>query len=105
MKHYRFFAGLAVVAVLLLSAGCAPEGHSLKEIAEISGQKVPGFWLGLWHGAIFPITFIISLFNESVGVYEVVNSGKLYNFGFLLGLFGSIGGMAKNSVRSRDKSR
>ena len=103
MKHFRFFAGLAVIAVLLLSAGCAPEGHDLKLVADISGQKPAGFWLGLWHGIIFPITFIISLFNEKVGVYELFNSGKLYNFGFILGLFASIGGMAKNSVKSKHK--
>ncbi len=47
--------------------------------------KVAGFWLGLWHGLIAPITFIVSLFSNSVSLYEVHNSGGWYNFGFVLG--------------------
>lgn len=103
MKHVRIFAVLAILALLLFSAGCAPNGNNFKLIQELTGEKPAGFWLGLWHGMIFPITFIISLFNEKVGVYEVYNVGKLYNFGFILGLFGSIGGMAKNAAKSKQK--
>ena len=50
-----------------------------------------GFWLGVWHGIIAPLTFIISLFTESVTLYEVHNNGAWYDFGFVLGagiLFG-----------------
>ena len=34
---------------------------------------------------ILPIIFLVSLFRDSVNVYEVHNSGGWYNFGFLLG--------------------
>ena len=34
---------------------------------------------------ILPISFIFSLFNDKVTIYEVHNSGGWYNFGFLLG--------------------
>lgn len=44
-----------------------------------------GFWLGFWQGVIAPITFIVSLFTDSVNVYEVHNNGNWYNFGFVLG--------------------
>ena len=44
-----------------------------------------GFWAGVWHGMIKPITFFVSLFNEGVGIYETHNTGRGYNFGFLLG--------------------
>lgn len=103
MKHTRILVGLALLALLLFSAGCAPHGNDFKLVQELTGQKPAGFWLGLWHGIIFPITFIISLFNDKVGVYEVFNSGKLYNCGFFLGLVSSIGGMAKNTVKSKDR--
>ena len=53
---------------------------------------VAGFWSGFWHGLIAPITFIVSLFKEDVGVYEVHNNGKWYTFGFLLGLMIVFGG-------------
>ena len=51
-----------------------------------------GFWAGLWHGIIAPITFIISLFNPDVKMYETNNNGGWYDFGFLLGVSGSGGG-------------
>lgn len=64
------------------------------ELENIENQegKVAGFWLGLWHGLIAPITFIISLFKEDIGVYEVHNNGRWYNFGFIFGLIIIFGG-------------
>jgi len=44
-----------------------------------------GFWAGVWHGLIMPITFLVSLFNEGVGIYETHNVGRPYDFGFVLG--------------------
>jgi len=40
------------------------------------GGSVAGFWLGLWHGLIAPITFVISLFSDNVNFYEVHNNGN-----------------------------
>jgi hypothetical protein len=51
-----------------------------------------GFWAGVWHGMIMPITFLVSLFNEGVGIYETHNAGKPYDFGFLLGASMAFGG-------------
>ena len=51
-----------------------------------------GFLAGLWHGLIFPITFIVSLFNMNVRIYETKNSGRWYDFGFLIGASSSLGG-------------
>lgn len=45
-----------------------------------------GFWLGLWHGVISPITFLVSLFNPAVNIYEIHNSGHWYDFGFMVGI-------------------
>lgn len=42
--------------------------------------------MGLWHGAISGFTFIGSLFDSSLSVYEVRNNGGWYNFGFLWGV-------------------
>ena len=51
-----------------------------------------GFWAGLWHGIISPITFIVSLFMPGVRIYEINNRGRLYDFGFLLGVSAAFGG-------------
>jgi hypothetical protein len=51
------------------------------------------FLFGLWHGFIAPITFVVSLFSETVRVYAVPNTGIGYDFGFMLGLGGFSGGI------------
>ena len=75
----------------------APEANELVNTANTKGN-VAGFWQGLWHGLVAPVTLVISLFNKDVGVYEVHNNGAGYNFGFLFGLmmiFGGGGGGGK----------
>jgi hypothetical protein len=57
--------------------------------------------LGLWHGIIVPVTFVISLFTDDVNIYEVDNNGNWYDFGFVLGLLMSFGGPAGGSARTR----
>ncbi len=63
------------------------------------GAKPAGFWAGFWHGLISPITFIISLFNPDVRIYEVNNNGGWYDFGFLLGISGTSGGSGSAATR------
>lgn len=80
--------GVATVALL---AACAATGNDLTGTPGAERGPV-GFWWGLWHGFIAPVTFIVSLFTETVGVYEVHNTGGWYDFGFLLGLSVIFGG-------------
>ncbi len=82
---------LLLGGVLLLLAACAAGGNEYVGTDGAVRGSV-GFWWGLWHGLIVPITFLISLFTDSVGIYEVHNNGGWYDFGFVLGLsfaFGS----------------
>lgn len=55
------------------------------------GAGPAGFWAGFWHGLISPITFIVSLFNSGVRIYETNNNGRWYDFGFLIGVSGAFG--------------
>jgi hypothetical protein len=74
-------ASLALGLLPLLGA-CARQAAS----AVASGPDVAGFWSGVWHGFIFPIAWIISLFDANVAVYAVPNSGGWYDFGFFVGV-------------------
>ena len=102
MKH----AKVAVIffLLLILLAGCAPGPNDMANVPNEEGD-VAGFWMGLWHGIPSPVMFVISLFNDSVEVYEVHNNGGWYTFGFLLGasiiLGGSSGGAAGRKRRRR----
>jgi len=87
-------AFIVVVALaLVLLAGCAPGANELTNAANRNGI-VAGFWRGVWNGIIAPVTFVISLFNKDVLMYEVHNNGALYNLGFLLGVIIIFGGGA-----------
>ena len=69
------------------------------------GADPAGFWAGLWHGVIMPITFLISLHNPGVRIYETHNAGKSYDFGFLLGAsmaFSSSGKRVNVRVNGQD---
>ena len=100
MKKTKIVILLAIVLVLL--AGCAPGPNQLKG-TPVPGGEVAGFWRGLWNGLIVPVTFIISLFNSNVQIYEVHNNGGWYNFGFVLGVMIIFGGGGRgSSARRRD---
>ncbi|MDH5601236.1 MAG: hypothetical protein OEY78_08045 [Gammaproteobacteria bacterium] len=79
-KNSKSLKLMSLVLLLLLLTSCAA-GHS-----QFTTESPAGFWYGLWHGVISFITLIIHLFNESVVVYEVNNSGGWYDFGFILGV-------------------
>lgn len=88
---------LIVLLAAVLLSGCA----ELNQAQDTPGSDgVAGFWPGLWQGLILPISFIVSLFKDNVGIYEIHNNGNWYNFGFVLGtwiVFGCI--LASNQSR------
>lgn len=74
----------ALAGLLLLLAGCAAGANPQAHTPAADGT-LAGFWLGLWHGLILPIAFIVSLFKPTVGIYEVHNNGGWYDAGLVLG--------------------
>lgn len=86
MKHKRIILTMVtLVIVATLITGCLPGNEDFEE-------KPAGFFAGLWHGLLCIITFVIGLFNENVHIYEVNNTGSLYDLGFLLGAMCALGG-------------
>ena len=92
----RWLPLLLVAAGLLLLSACAPGPNPAVGTGAGDGDPA-GFWLGLWQGLIAPVTFVVSLFNDGVNVYEVHNSGNLYNLGYVLGLGFIVGGSSAGS--------
>ncbi|MBC8478944.1 MAG: hypothetical protein H8D46_00655 [FCB group bacterium] len=74
-----------LIALTILAVSCTAGPNEFSQLPDKSGE-IAGFWMGLWHGFIALFTFVISLFNDSVQVYEVHNKGNLYNLGFILGV-------------------
>lgn len=105
MKKQWLLVILAIAAIMamLLLAGCAPGANPALNAVDAAG-KTAGFWWGLWHGIISPVTFIISLFNKHVNIYDVYNNGNWYNFGFILGVLIIFGGGGQGAKRKTKKS-
>mgnify|MGYP006305736767 CR=1 FL=1 len=102
MKRTTKLIGLALLVLVALAA-CAPGPNTMVGEPDEDGD-VAGFWMGLWHGIIAPVTFFISLFTDKVNLYDVFNNGGWYDFGFVLGagiIFGGGGGGAASSRRRR----
>jgi hypothetical protein len=77
--------------IIFILTGCVAGSNIMVNTPNAAGT-IAGFWLGLWHGFISPISFLLSLFMKNVHVYEVHNNGGWYNFGFLLGASAMFGG-------------
>ena len=86
-KKYFMILILAVILVFILSS-CAP-GDGKATI-----EKPANFLWGIWHGWIAPISLIISLFNKSIRIYESINTGWWYDFGYYIAIVGGFGGLA-----------
>ena len=100
MKRTITFLLIALLVPLLI--GCAPGPNALTDSPNAKGV-VSGFWQGLWNGIIAPVTFVISLFNRNIQMYEVHNNGTWYNLGFLLGVMVAFGGGAGGAASRRRK--
>ncbi len=93
----RTVAGSALLFLLgLLLSGCFPGGG----YATVS--EPAGFFLGVWHGWIAPISLIVSIFSDTVRVYEVHNTGWFYDFGFYIAVISGFGSL---SLFRKEKER
>jgi len=98
MIKKRLLLVFIVILVIPLLAGCAAGPNPTVDVPDTYGKSA-GFWSGLWHGVISPVTFFISLFSDNVNVYEVYNSGNWYDFGFILGISIIFGGGSRGVKR------
>ncbi len=94
MHRTSSVASVALLVVVL--AAC-----TATQAPDATAGAAPGFWLGLWHGFIAPVAFVISLFVDAIRVYAVPNLGRWYDFGFMLGIGGFSGGLFAGSRRRR----
>ena len=85
---------IAAISCLLFTS-CAEVSH----VQNCLTNPPYGFWSGLWHGMIAPISFVGSLFSDNIAMYAINNNGGWYNFGFVVGAGILFGGGSKASNR------
>jgi len=97
IKNIRVY--LILVLVLLIVTSCMPGGGS-------SGpDDTAGFFMGIWHGWIAPISVIFGFFNSSIRIYEVYNTGWWYDFGFYMAIISGFGGLSLLRRKSKNETK
>lgn len=79
-------ASLVCLVVMVVFCACAAGDP------RFTAEAPAGFWQGLWHGMISVITLIVGIFDPTIRVYELDNTGGWYDFGFLFGVVSVWGG-------------
>ena len=82
--------------------GCAPGTERYP-----SSEEPATFLHGIWHGWIAPVSLIWGIFNNSIRVYEVNNTGWWYDLGFYMAVISGFGSLSlarksKNKKCERD---
>jgi hypothetical protein len=90
------------VRVFLLPLFLALAACAATQQSDAIAPQAPGFLLGLWHGFIFPVAWVVSLFVPKVAIYAVPNDGGWYDFGYFLGIVVFGVGARKSHVVYRD---
>jgi len=84
----KIFLLILIVVLAALLTGCLPD------IAVEQQENQAGFFMGIWHGWIAPVSLIASIFNKNITIFESNNSGFWYGFGFYIAIIGGFGGLS-----------
>ncbi len=90
---------IIMVVLLVFLSGCVPGDGTNSEV------RPAGFFSGVWHGWIAPFSLIYSIFNESIGIYEVYNNGFWYDFGYYMAIISGFGGLTLSRKKKRSADR
>ncbi|NLN05710.1 MAG: hypothetical protein GX166_13055 [Clostridiaceae bacterium] len=88
MKRKIVLVVLMSLVLMVILSGCIPGDGKHNE------ENKAGFFWGVWHGWIAPISLIGGIFNKDLRVYEVANTGWWYDFGFYIAIISGFGGLS-----------
>ena len=85
---------LLAFAALCLTACLPGDGRN-------TAAQPAGFWTGIWHGWIAPVSLVVGLFKHGIRVYEAHNTGWWYDAGFYIAIIAGFGGIALTRSRKQ----
>lgn len=87
-----------ITALSFILSGCIPGDGAH------SPSNPAGFLWGIWHGWLAPISIIVGFFDKNIRVYEVMNTGWWYDFGFYIAVISGFGGLSlfRKNRKNRD---
>ncbi len=90
---------IPALTLAFVAGGCFPGGGSW------SPFEPAGFFSGVWHGWIAPLSLIVSMFSDEVRIYEPFNTGWWYDAGFYIAIISGFGGVALSRKKSGEHPR
>lgn len=87
LKYKKLLWIAGAIFLFLFITSCIPgTGH-------FTPGRPANFLTGIWHGWIAPVSLIGGLFNPSIRIYEPINTGWWYDFGFYISIIAGFGGI------------
>jgi hypothetical protein len=97
MKRQKMALLILLIGLAMLTTGCLPgDGASTK-------GSPAGFFSGIWHGWIAPLSLVLGIFNRAIRIYEPINTGWWYDLGFYAAVIGGFGSISLFRRRSNRK--
>jgi len=88
MNNKQIRSVIAILFIGVVITGCFPGGGSSE------ADDLAGFFFGVWHGWIAPVSLVMGFFNSSISIYEIHNTGWWYDFGFYMAIISGFGGLS-----------
>lgn len=92
-KKLHLFVLVTFLVITINS--CMPGSESMRE------KNPAGFFMGVWHGWIAPVSLVVGLFNPSIKIYERENTGWWYDLGFYAAIISGFGGISLSRKRKK----
>ena len=96
MKKNTVLLFIVLATLLIVFSGCIPGDGTY------TAGNPAGFFWGFWHAIVAPVSLIIGLFNKHIRIYEVINSGWFYDFGYALAIICGVSGFTIFKNKNRD---
>ncbi len=97
MKKKIVLLTIITASLLFTLTGCIPGDGTY------TADEPAGFFWGIWHGWISPFSLVVGLFDNNIRVYEVVNTGWWYDFGFYMAIISEFGSLSLSRKRKSKK--
>ncbi len=96
MKNKKILVLIMIALLAMMLTGCMPGDEKYTQ------DDPAGFFWGIWHGWIAPLSLIFGFFNDTTRIYELNNSGLWYDLGFYIAIISGFGGFSLSRKKKKD---
>ncbi|MCK5200182.1 MAG: hypothetical protein KAR21_17620 [Spirochaetales bacterium] len=93
----RLFKIAILIFIVSILLGCLPGD------GKATVDDPAGFFSGIWHGWIAPLSLILGIFTDNIRVYEMNNTGWWYDLGFYMAIISGFGGISLSRKKMKKR--